>query len=365
MKKRIAFTCFALCFLLLFSACANSEKTDSGKRYDYDLTKYLEVPDLSDFKVPFEDPTVCTEEELLEAEEQILLSYATFEPKEGVVERFNKIVLDYRMYRDGKEMEDYTEKEYRIVVGSEGHGAMDYAIGMTMIGASVGEERETTYTFPEDDVEIGAWAGLTVTLKGCLKEIYQHRLPEMNDEFVSNLGSEQNSYESVEQFRDELRGQILLQKEAQRDRAVFNGYMDSVKVKKYPKKELNACMEKDRQSIENEARQLGFSMEQYLSQYMGSTAAALEVYVENMAKEQVKNDMACIQLSRVLGTTLSEEEYRSGLERLFEEEGGEVASGFETVEQFEAHYTKWEIRQSLLWEKSFRTLVERAKRLDP
>jgi len=363
--KRIS--ALLICLLLLAGTLVSCGKGDpSAERYDYDLSRYVQVADLSSLAASYSDPTVCTTEEVDEAQLQVLLSYASFEKKEeGVVERYNKVEILYQMFRNGKEMKDYTEEAYQIISGSDGFGDMDKLMGEALIGARVGEEREAEYTFPADDASIGGWAGLTVTLKGKVKAIYQHYLPECNDEFVSSLEGEGGTFASVASFRLALEESIISQKEAARDRAVFLAYMDSVNVKKYPKKELNAYVERGWSEATSAAEQLGISLEQYLAQYLATDEKAYEKLIQEKAKEQTKNDMACLQLSRLMGTELSDAEYKEGLERLFEAEGGAGTSGYDTLEEFEAAYTEKEVRESLLWEKSFRQLVQQVKRLEP
>ncbi|MBR3837081.1 MAG: hypothetical protein IKJ74_02955 [Clostridia bacterium] len=359
----------ALLISLLFVAGASVScgKSDaSTERYDYDLSRYIQVGELSELAAAYPDPSVCTTEEVDEAQLQVLLSYASFEEKaQGVVERYNKVEILYQMFRGDEEMKDYTEEAYQIIVGSDGFGDMDKLMGETLIGARVGEEREAEYTFPKEDASIGGWAGLTVTLKGKVKAIYQHYLPECNEDFVSGLEGEGGTFASVASFRLALEESILSQKAAARDQAVFLAYMDSVEVKKYPKEELNAYVERGWNEATAAAEQLGVPLEQYLAQYLATTEDAYEKLIQEKAKEQTKNDMACIQLSRLMGTELSEAEYKEGLERLFEAEGGVDESGYGSVEEFEAAYTPKEIRESLLWEKSFQQLVQQVKRLEP
>lgn len=356
-----------LCLLLVAGVSLSCGESDSSaERYDYDLSRYVQIGELSSLAAAYPDPTICTKEEVDEAQQQVLLSYASFEEKEeGVVERYNKVEILYQMFRNGEEMKDYTEESYQIIVGSDGFGDMDKLMGEVLIGACVGEEREAEYTFPAEDASIGGWAGLTVTLKGKVKTIYQHYLPECDDEFVSSLEGEGGAFASVDSFRLALEESILSQKAAVRDRAVFLAYMESVEVKKYPKKELNAYVERGWNEARAAAEQFGIPLEQYLAQYLATDEEAYEKLIQEKAKEQVRNDMACIQLSRILGTELSEKEYEEGLERLFEAEGGAGTSGYETIGDFETAYTQKEIRESLLWEKSFQQLVQRVKRLEP
>lgn len=358
MKRKIsALLCLSLSLLLLVS-CGSGEE---GVRYDYDLSRYIEVGQFENFRVPFEDPTVCTEQEIDHAQTQVLLSYAEFEEKgEGAeVERYNKVEISYRMYLKGEELEDYTEDSYFIIVGSEGFGDLDFAMGEALLGAKPGEIREAEYTFPDDDRNAEGWAGLTVTMKGEVKRIYSHVLPELTDEFVGGLEGEGGSFLTVEEFRKALKASLLEQKEAARENAVFTAYMNSVTVKEYPKKEVEAYVEELWQSTVATAEEMGMDVAAYLGTYLSTDEKSHREELEEKARDKVKGEMACIQLSRLRGTTLSEEEYREGVARLFAAE--QENAGFADLAEFEAYYTKRELREGLLWEKSFQALVEEAE----
>ena len=299
---------------------------------------------------------------------QVLLSYATFEEKEGddaVVEPFNRVKFDYRMYLDGTELEEYHEEDYIVVVSSDGYGDLDYAIGQALIGAKKRDEVVTDYLVPENDPEIGAWAGKTVQLKAKVKKIEQHYLAELNDEFVSSLEGEGGSFSNVEEFRAAVRDDILYKKETAMVNAVFETFMNSVEVLQYPEREVQYYVDLEWKSIQAICAQLTMPEEQYLSMYLGMDYTLWEAQTRLSAKERVKSDMACIQLSRLLGTTLTEQEYIDGRQRFYEDVGGPEGSDFATVEEFEAYYTEREIRESILWEKSFGVLVEEAVITEP
>ena len=70
----------------------------------------------------------------------------------------------------------------------------------------------------------------------------------------------------------------------------------------------------------------------------------------------MKNDMACIQATRLMNVTLTEEEYKEGLERYYNQE----QENFESVEAFEEHYTKPFMEDCIRWDKAFEMMVENA-----
>ncbi len=361
MKKQIlAFLAVGLVLFSFFS-CSEEKKNDK-LRYDFDLSSYIEVAEYENIRASFADPDVCTDEEVENALFQVRLSYADFTEKSGPAEMYDRVKLSYQVFYNEKELEAYSEEESFIVIGSDGFGDMEYTLGLSLVGASAGEEKTVEYTFPKEETSLGSWAGLTVTMKGKIEQVWAHQIPEFTDEFVEDQTALEMS--TVQELKDALREEILLQKENRKAQAVFQAYMSQVTVKQYPEDEVSYYVERIKQDVLSAAQEVDLSYGQYLEQYLAQDEEAFEAQLLKDAQTQVKNDMACIQLSRLMGTELSEEEYQTGLEELYISEGGEE-TGFATLSEFEEYYTEKEIRESLLWQKSFRQLVENAVRVDP
>lgn len=355
MKKIICLTLVFLLVLPMLFSCA-----EEG-RYHYDLLEYISLGEVQPISAYFEDPEVCTEEEIDEALFQVMLSYADFSEKEGAAEKYNRIEMVYDLYYDGKILEEYHEEEYSIVIGSDNLGDLDYLLGEAFIGANVGDVKKIQYTFPSDDFSLGFWAGLTVEAEGKLSKVYQHSVPQCTDEFVRSL--EGYSFETIADFREQLADDIRQTKLEKKADAVYDAFMDGVTVLKYPEKEFEKYVEDYQKDSKELAQQLEMSYEDYLKEYLSTDVQTFISQAEEEAEKLVKADMACIQLSRLLGTTLSQEEYDEGLQMMYESEGGED-SDFATIEEYEEYYTVWEIRERLLWKKSFASLVENAVRLE-
>ncbi|MBQ3074900.1 MAG: hypothetical protein IJC26_02430 [Clostridia bacterium] len=352
MKKRIGAVCLMLAGALLFGACSEGE----GVRYDYDLSEYVELEQLEPIRAPFADPTVCTEDEIDYAIHQIMLSYAEFTPKEegAVIEAYDKAVLDYKIMQDGKELEEYCQPEYGIVIGYDGNGDIDYTLAKELEGKKVGDVCKVEYTFPTDDVSLGSWAGVTVECQGEVKGIYSALVPECTDEFVQKL--EKFNFSTVQEFRDQIRIDTMEQKQEAKRKIVLDTFIAGVKVKKYPDAELKAYVEKYVAELKDMAEELDMEYADYISEYMQATEDQINEFALEDSRNRVKNDMACIQATRLMNVTLTEEEYKEGLERYYSQE----QENFESVEAFEEHYTKPFMEDCIRWDKAFEMMVENA-----
>jgi len=354
--KRI-FVFLIACLLLLFplTSC-------SSPRYDYDLSEYIDLGNYQQIFASFADPEQITQEDIDRELFQVMLSFASFQERgaEETVAQYDKVIVEYDVSYQGEVLDDYRQDDYELVVGSLDVGEADYQMGQALIGCKKGEIRSINYTYPENDPSF--WAGMTITFQVTVGAIYQSTIPECNDKFVQSL--EGYSFRTVDDFRVHLKEEIRLSREEAKREAVYYAFFDGVTVKKYPEKEYEEYVyEFQKDSIEL-AERLDMSYEAYVAEYLQTDLKTFVSLAEEDAKEKVKTEMACVQLSRVLGVTLSKEEYQEGLKALYEAEGGESSSEFESLDDFEDYYTKNEIRQKLLWEKSFEVLVQNAKRIE-
>ena len=187
--KRI-FTVFCTFCLLLpcLVSCGGAKEEVLEKRYDYDLSEYVTIPDPRAIQAEYEDPTVCTPEEIDDAIFQIMLSNAAFTEKEGgTVENFNKVEVSFTVELDGKVQDSYSQENRTIIVGYEGNGDLDFVLGEALLGKAIGETASADYTYPPSALELGSFAGKTVTVKGVVSKIYSHSISEFTEEFVQQM----------------------------------------------------------------------------------------------------------------------------------------------------------------------------------
>lgn len=352
MRKSITIITLLISVSLLLCACGTSE----GIRYDYNLEEYVELEQLEQVRAPFADPTKCSEDEIDYSIHQIMLSYAEFTPKEegATVEQYDKAVVDYKILQEGKELEEYSQPEYGIVVGYDGNGDIDDALAKELFGKKVGDTCKITYTFPTTDMSLGSWAGATVECSGTIKGIYSSLVPECTDEFVQNIG--EYNFTSVQEFRDQIRIDILDQKMEAKRKLVLDAFVAGVKVKKYPDAEVKAYVERYVSEMKNMADELEMSFSDYLAEYMQVSEDQINELALEDARNRVKNDMACIYATRLMKIELTEEEYINGLTSYFDRE----QENFDSVQAFEDHYTRVFMEDCIRWDKAFNQMVDHA-----
>ncbi len=350
MKRKIFLFCSVFLLSVLLIACGK----EGGKRYDFDLSEYVSLAQYKKVEANFDLPGVCTEKEIDDAVFQILLTYADEVEKDNdIVENYDSVSVKYNIYSDGKELEEYAQAEYVIIVGYDGNGDIDAALAREMIGKKVGDTCKIEYTFPEDDMSLGSWAGVKVECTGKILSVRKTVVPECTDEMVAKIG---DGFPTVAGFRQQLKEDILQQKEENKAAAVMDAFMAGVTVKKYPQMETQAYVERYIQEISVSAEEIGVSYEDYLSEYLKMTEDQISEAALKDARDRVKKDMACIQASRLLKVSLSEKEYKEGLEKYYDSE----KDLFDSVEEFETYYTKDILWECIRWDKTFLLILEEA-----
>lgn len=145
-----------------------------------------------------EKEIVVTDEELNATIERVLDMYAQLEVVEGrALQNSDTAIIDFEGFLDGKSIEGAKATDYTLMLGSK---SFIPGFEEQLIGMSKDETREIKVTFPADygNKEL---AGKAATFTIVLKEIKKKVLPELNEEFVKNMGD----FKTGEDFKAAVR----------------------------------------------------------------------------------------------------------------------------------------------------------------
>ena len=135
------------------------------------------------------------EKELNQARER---SARFVEAGEGVEAKLGDFAtIDFTGFVDGKEFDGGKAEDYRLELGS--HSFID-TFEDQIVGMKVGEERDINVTFPEDYPAEELKAKPAV-FKIVLKKLENKELPELDDDFASNI----SEFETLEDYKADLR----------------------------------------------------------------------------------------------------------------------------------------------------------------
>jgi len=193
------------------------ELTSGEQEVRFDLTldvaPEFELPDYE--KMPIEGQEVKLEDaDLDKGIEDMLGRFATYEEVEGrAIELGDFVQVDYQGLHDGEPIEVKNEKFSGIVSGKEAWIPIEkestFLPGFTeaLIGCNIGDEKDIDVVFNDDfksyDLGIDS-AVYHATVTG----IRSRKLPELNEEFLKQLG-----LESEEKLRENMSQSLLNSKE--------------------------------------------------------------------------------------------------------------------------------------------------------
>lgn len=330
------------------------ETAEHVKLYDYDLSQYLTMGEVSPVRAKFDDPTVCTDREVDDAIFQILLRHASFDIAAQRAELYYKVNVDLSVWKDGAVLPQRGKTDCEIIIGLYSESEENVVLGGALIGACVGDQRKAEYTYPAQ-LDGDELAGQTVELIATVKSIRKHNIPTLIDANVAEMTG--NAFTTVKALRESVKQDILLEKKTARAQAVWLAIKEGATVLKYPEKEMQDTLALYYAEYEALAKRFDLTLEQLVTVYMESDMETFAAEAKVYAEEKVKNDMIMTQLVRLLNVTLTEEEYQAGAKEYFEKE---EEGKFATFEEFVEFYTEENLRRNLLWDKALRIAEENA-----
>ena len=194
----------------------------------------------------------------------------------------DQTVIDFEGFVDGKAFEGGKAEDYTLVIGS--HSFID-TFEDQLIGKNIGEDVEVNVTFPAE-YHAAELAGKPATLKVKIKEIKMKELPELNDEFASEV----SEFETLDAYKEDVKNKLAETKQAQATAENENNVVQ--KVVDNAQMDIPAPMvdEQVRNMIEDYARRLqsqGISFDQYL-QFTGSTIEQLQEQMRPQAELRLR-----------------------------------------------------------------------------
>ena len=231
----------------------------------------------------------------------------TVEVTDRAVQDKDQITLDFEGFVDGEAFEGGKGEKYPLTIGS---GSFIPGFEEQLIGAEIGKEVEVKVTFPED-YHSKDLAGKEAVFKCTVHEIKAKELPELDDEFVSDVSDKS---ETVDEYKAEVKAKIKERKENEGkqkredqsvEQAVANAQMDIPE----PMIDLQA-----RQMADDFARRImqqGMSMEQYF-QFTGLDEEKMMEEFKPQAEKRIRTRL-------VLEAVVAAENIEISDERLDEE----------------------------------------------
>lgn len=263
----------------------------------------------------------------------------------------DEITLDFEGFVDGVAFEGGKGENYKLVLGS--HSFID-TFEDQLVGKSVGEDVEVNVTFPED-YQAEDLAGKPAVFKCKINTITESQLPELNDEFASEVGG----CDTLDQYKTEVKEKLLAQKKKNAanekevkalDKVIENATMDIADA------QVEDMQKRMRDEFAQSLQYQGINFEQYL-QIVNVTE---EAFLERVKPDALKR----IQQRAVLEAVVKAENIEATDEEVDEEltnMANQYQMKLEDIKGFMGEAEINSIRKDVAVKKAAKLIVDEAK----
>ena len=271
--------------------------------------------------------------------------------EDGAIEDGDNTIIDFTGYIDDKTFDGGAGTDYPLVIGS--HSFIE-GFEDQLIGKKKGETCDVNVTFPAEyhaDELAGKPAKFVVTIK----EVKRNELPELNDEFASEV----SDFDTLDEYKADIRKK--LQEKKEQDAKVENENNVIEKVIENAQMELPQPMvdTQAREMVENYARRLqsqGLNINDYMK-YTGMTPEKLMEQMRPEAEKRIKTRLVLEKVVEVENVEVSDEK--------LDEQINEIAASYKLegakLKEMMGEREKVQIREDLKVQAAIDLLVEQAK----
>ena len=294
---------------------------------------------------------VTDEEVDAEIEKERERNARTVEVTDRAVQDKDEVTLDFEGFVDGEAFEGGKGEDYPLTIGS---GAFIPGFEDQLIGAEIGKEMEVKVTFPEE-YHAKELAGKEAVFKCTVKAIKAKELPELDDEFASDVSEEG---ETMDEYKAEVRGKIKERKEREAkekkenqtvEQAVANAEIDLPE----PMVDLQA-----RQMADDFARRImqqGMSLEQYF-QFTGLSEEKMMEELKPQAEKRIRTRLVLEAIVAAENIEVSDERLEEELKKMADAYQMEV----DKLKEFMGENEKKQMKEDIAVQEAVTLITEAA-----
>ena len=248
------------------------------------------------------------------------------------VEDGDQTVLDFEGFVDGKGFEGGKAEDYPLTIGS--HSFID-TFEEQLIGKKIGEECEVNVTFPTE-YHAADLAGKPATFKVTVKEIKVKELPELNDEFASEV----SEFDTLDEYKKDVEKKLAEKKEieanSKNEDAVVAKVVENATME-IPDKMIDAQAENMVQDMARRMQSQGLSLDMYLK-YTGMTVEQMKEQARPDAEKRIRTRLVLEAVAKAENIQISDEKV--------DEEVAKMAEAYKMeVEKLKSYMSESDVKQ--------------------
>ena len=260
-------------------------------------------------------------------------------------------VIDFEGFVDGVAFDGGKGENYPLTIGS---GTFIPGFEEQLIGAEIGKEVEVNVTFPED-YHADNLKGKAAVFKCTVKEIKEKELPEIDDEFASEV----SEFDTLAEYKEDVKKNLLEKKEKEakdaKEEAVIEAIIETAEMD-IPEPMIET---QQRQMVDEFAQRIsmqGLAMEQYF-QFTGTNYNQMVEQMKPQAEKRVKSRLVLEAVVDAEKIEVTDEEYDKEIEVMAEAYQMEADKVKEMLGEKEAK----NVKKDLAIRKAVEFVVENAK----
>lgn len=226
------------------------------------------------------------------------------------VENGDIAVIDFEGFSDGIAFPGGKGDGYELEIGS---GSFIPGFEEQLVGVNAGEEKEVNVTFPEE-YHAADLAGKPAMFKVKVNEIKKKELPELDDDFASEV----SEFDTLEEYKNSVKEKLTKAAEEKSKDETEDAAIDAVAADcevDIPAAMIEAQIDRMINGMAQRLSYQGMSLEMYL-QYTGSTIEAMRENFREQAEKQVKVSLVLEEVIKTEKIEASEDEKNEKIEEM-------------------------------------------------
>jgi len=264
-------------------------------------------------------------------------------------------IIDFEGFVDGVAFEGGKGENYPLTIGS---GAFIPGFEEALIGANLNENVDVNVTFPED-YQASELAGKPAVFKCVVKEIKEKELPELDDEFASEV----SEFDTLDEYKADVKKNLEERKvsdakvkkaDAALDAVIAEATMD------IPEAMITTTQRQMLDEYSQNMRMQGISLEQYM-QYTGVDADSLMEQLKPQAESRIKARLVLGAVAEAEKLTATEEDFEEEIKTMAEAYGMEA----DKVKELLGEKGKKSVLEDICIKKAQEFVADNAKESKP
>ena len=259
-------------------------------------------------------------------------------------------VIDYEGFCDGVAFEGGKGTDHELTIGS--HSFID-TFEEQLIGKNAGDECEVNVTFPAE-YHAADLAGKPATFKVAVKEIKVKELPELDDDFASDV----SDFFTMDEYRNSVKAEIQERKEKAAKTEAENALVEQAVD--------NATFELPAAMVETNARQMvddfaqriqyqGMTIQQYM-EYTGMNAQQLVDQMKPQAEKRISTRLVLDAIVKAENIEATDEDVEKELNTIAESYKMEI----DKIKEYMGEEGMKSIKEDLAEQKAVDVLYDNA-----